>query len=119
MISTLSRSKVFSPGVRKSSEGELEVYDSLAQVQHWDDMELIWRHVYSEMKAWNSAARWLCLASSRNQVNAEEHPVLLTEVGLMCLTDKHHHAGSCSYSSTNDYVLDVEQTCYLLLSCCY
>ena len=22
-----------------------------AEVQHWDDMELIWRHVYSEMKA--------------------------------------------------------------------
>lgn len=34
-------------------------------VQHWDDMELIWRHVYSEMK-----------------VNAEEHPVLLTEAPL-------------------------------------
>lgn len=34
-------------------------------VEHWDDMELIWRHVYSEMK-----------------VNAEEHPVLLTEAPL-------------------------------------
>lgn len=22
----------------------------VCQVQHWDDMELIWRHVYSEMK---------------------------------------------------------------------
>ena len=31
-------------------------------VQHWDDMELIWRQLYSELK-----------------VNAEEHPVLLTE----------------------------------------
>lgn len=34
-------------------------------VQHWDDMELIWRHIYSEMK-----------------VNQEEHPVLLTEAPL-------------------------------------
>mmetsp|Transcript_31423 Transcript_31423/g.56985 ORF Transcript_31423/g.56985 Transcript_31423/m.56985 type:complete len:384 (+) Transcript_31423:32-1183(+) len=34
-------------------------------VNHWDDMELIWRHVFSEMK-----------------VNAEEHPVLLTEAPL-------------------------------------
>jgi centractin len=34
-------------------------------VQHWDDMELIWRHIYSEMK-----------------VNMEEHPVLLTEAPL-------------------------------------
>jgi len=34
-------------------------------VQHWDDMELIWRHLYSEMKA-----------------IAEEHPVLLTEAPL-------------------------------------
>lgn len=34
-------------------------------VEHWDDMELIWRHVYSEMK-----------------VIAEEHPVLLTEAPL-------------------------------------
>merc|ERR1740127_177747 len=34
-------------------------------VQHWDDMELIWRHIYSEMK-----------------VNTEEHPVLLTEAPL-------------------------------------
>ena len=25
--------------------------DCESQVQHWDDMELIWRHVYSEMKA--------------------------------------------------------------------
>mmetsp|Transcript_71478 Transcript_71478/g.138013 ORF Transcript_71478/g.138013 Transcript_71478/m.138013 type:complete len:381 (-) Transcript_71478:268-1410(-) len=34
-------------------------------VEHWDDMELIWRHLYSEMKA-----------------IAEEHPVLLTEAPL-------------------------------------
>lgn len=34
-------------------------------VEHWDDMELIWRHIFSEMK-----------------VNAEEHPVLLTEAPL-------------------------------------
>jgi len=34
-------------------------------VEHWDDMELIWRHIYSEMK-----------------VIAEEHPVLLTEAPL-------------------------------------
>jgi len=34
-------------------------------VNNWDDMELIWRHIYSEMK-----------------VNAEEHPVLLTEAPL-------------------------------------
>mmetsp|Transcript_31633 Transcript_31633/g.80255 ORF Transcript_31633/g.80255 Transcript_31633/m.80255 type:complete len:382 (+) Transcript_31633:122-1267(+) len=34
-------------------------------VEHWDDMELIWRHIYSEMK-----------------VVAEEHPVLLTEAPL-------------------------------------
>mmetsp|Transcript_26982 Transcript_26982/g.77413 ORF Transcript_26982/g.77413 Transcript_26982/m.77413 type:complete len:382 (-) Transcript_26982:174-1319(-) len=34
-------------------------------VEHWDDMELIWRHLYSEMK-----------------VIAEEHPVLLTEAPL-------------------------------------
>lgn len=34
-------------------------------VEHWDDMELIWRHVYSEMK-----------------VMFEEHPVLLTEAPL-------------------------------------
>jgi len=34
-------------------------------VEHWDDMELIWRHIYSEMK-----------------VSFEEHPVLLTESPL-------------------------------------
>lgn len=34
-------------------------------VENWNDMELIWRHVYSEMK-----------------VIAEEHPVLLTEAPL-------------------------------------
>lgn len=34
-------------------------------IEHWDDMELIWRHIYSEMK-----------------VIAEEHPVLLTEAPL-------------------------------------
>merc|ERR1719440_432349 len=34
-------------------------------VQDWNDMELIWRHIYSEMK-----------------VVAEEHPVLLTEAPL-------------------------------------
>lgn len=34
-------------------------------VEHWDDMETIWRHVYSEMK-----------------VKSEEHPVLLTEAPL-------------------------------------
>lgn len=34
-------------------------------VEDWNDMELIWRHVYSEMK-----------------VIAEEHPVLLTEAAL-------------------------------------
>lgn len=34
-------------------------------VEDWDDMELIWRHLYSEMK-----------------VVAEEHPVLLTEAPL-------------------------------------
>jgi len=34
-------------------------------VQDWNDMELVWRHIYSEMK-----------------VVAEEHPVLLTEAPL-------------------------------------
>merc|ERR1719421_1443312 len=34
-------------------------------VEDWNDMELIWRHIYSEMK-----------------IIAEEHPVLLTEAAL-------------------------------------
>jgi len=34
-------------------------------VEDWNDMELIWRHIYSEMK-----------------LNTEEHPVLLTEAAL-------------------------------------
>lgn len=34
-------------------------------IEDWNDMELIWRHIYSEMK-----------------VNTEEHPVLLTEAPL-------------------------------------
>ena len=49
-------------------------------VQHWDDMELIWRQLYSELK-----------------VNAEEHPVLLTEAHsyysltyfLLCISHKY------------------------------
>lgn len=53
------------------------------EVQHWDDMELIWRHVYSEMKACYHCATERgsvsCSIGSPVKVNAEEHPVLLTE----------------------------------------